>query len=377
MLAHLEKKCLWAMFVGLSAVMGGCAHSEICPQEVPVVDAPRELDMATHPIYRVAPPDILILDAVNNIRPADSRLRAGDQLIVQIAKGLPIEPDVDPEINPLEYQAALQFEQNFKIVNGPYLIGADGNVDLGPAYGGFPVAGLTVDKARDLIEAELKSRLGLKAPQVAVVLPDIGGRQEIAGEHLVRPDGTISLGIYGGVRVAGLSLDEIKMVVEQHLSRYINEPEISVDILSYNSRAYYVISDGGGFGERVIRFPCTGNETVLDAISQVEGLSEVSSRNVWVARPAPAGTGCAQILDVNWKEIAAEGITTTNYQVLPGDRIYVKADPLISLDNALSKIIAPVERVFGVILLGNSTADQLQRGAAAAGQGGGGLGGGF
>jgi protein involved in polysaccharide export with SLBB domain len=125
---------------------------------------------------------------------------------------------------------------------------------------------------------------------------------------------------------------------------------------------YYVITDGGGFGEGVVRLPITGNETVLDAISQIQGLSEVSSKQIWIARPAPAGTGCAQILDVHWKAIVAEGITTTNYQIFPGDKIYIKADDMITLDNFVAKVTAPVERILGLILLGHGVQRQLQFG---------------
>ncbi len=39
------------------------------------------------------------------------------------------------------------------------------------------------------------------------------GFQPIAGQHLVRPDGTISLGTYGNVFVAGLTLNEINDAV--------------------------------------------------------------------------------------------------------------------------------------------------------------------
>jgi hypothetical protein len=57
-------------------------------------------------------------------------------------------------------------------------------------------------------------------------------------------------------------------------------------------------------------------------------------------------------MDVDWKAITAEGLTATNYQLMPGDRIYIQADKLIVLDNMIAKITAPIERVVGVTLLG-------------------------
>ncbi|HMP18485.1 MAG TPA: polysaccharide biosynthesis/export family protein, partial [Gemmatales bacterium] len=97
------------------------------------------------------------------------------------------------------------------------------------------------------------------------------GMQQIKGEHMVGPDGTIRLGIYGSVFVAGMTLDEARSAIESHLSAYLQKPEVSVDVFAYNSKVYYVITDGGGFGEQVIPLPATGNETVLDAMSKVGG----------------------------------------------------------------------------------------------------------
>ena len=79
--------------------------------------------------------------------------------------------------------------------------------------------------------------------------------------------------------MTGLTLDEIRKPLEAHLSQFLLEPEISVDVQSYNSKIYYVVLDGGGAGQTVIRLPITGNETVIDALSQVNGLSAVSSQD--------------------------------------------------------------------------------------------------
>lgn len=352
-----RRKCLAFGLVLLTAMCGqGCtmmrAHNSE-PARVVLSNIPRELNKLTLPTYRVEPPDILLIEAVNNIRPVDEPLRAGDEIRIQLRNGLPLEiEDVNAELDPLQYQVELEIELQYKVINGLYRIGADGKVDLGPAYGQVAVAGLSLAGARAAIDNHLREYVGLAAPELSVSMPSIAGRQVISGEHLVRPDGTVDLGIYGNVRVAGMTLYEIKLLIESHLAQFMHQPEVRVDVLAYNSKAYYVIMDGGGFGEQVIKLPVTGNETVLDAIAQVEGLSSVSSKRMWIARPAPAGFNQAQVLDVDWSAITAEGITTTNYQLLPGDRIYVQADHLVAFDTLLGKITAPIERVLGVTLLG-------------------------
>jgi polysaccharide export outer membrane protein len=333
---------------------GGCASHAIDRkiEMAEYAETPRELDKMALPTYRAEPPDILLIDAVSNIRPADSPLKAGDTVTLRLQGGLPIDVTKNAEDYPLEYQYELEREIANKIINGDYLIGAEGTIDLGPAYGAVSIEGLTLEQARQALMNHFQQSVGLKNPSFTLLLPDVAGRQAITGEHLIRPDGTVSLGIYGSVFVSGLTLPEIKAAVEAHLSTQIHRPEVTVDVLAYNSKVYYVIMDGGGYGEQVLRLPCTGNETVLDAISQVYGLSQVSSKKIWVSRPGPSEYDASQVLDVHWRAITREGITTTNYQLFPGDRIYVQADHLMATDIFLGKVLAPLERIFGVTALG-------------------------
>lgn len=193
--------------------------------------------------------------------------------------------------------------------------------------------------------------------------------QPISGPFHVRHDGTVQLGFWGAVPVAGLTLDQAAEAIRNHLlqnpelKKFATAPDsliVILDVIAYNSKRYYVIFDGAGIGETVLPFPITGSETVLDAISNVGGLSDVASkRNIWVARRTPHMGQPWQILPVDWVGITQHGVTLTNYQVLPGDRIYVKAQRLVTIDRALARVLAPVERVLGVTLLGTNTVNQI------------------
>ncbi len=202
--------------------------------------------------------------------------------------------------------------------------------------------------------------------------------QPVSGPFQVRIDGTVGLGFWGSVMVAGLSLDQAAEAIRQHLLRspalkdLATKPEslvVIVDVLAYNSKRYYVITDGGGYGEQVYAFPIYGSETVLDAISNIYGLPAVASRrNIWVARRTPHCDQPWQILPVDWVGITQHGITVTNYQIMPGDRIYVKAQKLVTIDTAVMRIISPIERLFGVTLLGANTVNQIKGNTGTNGQ---------
>jgi polysaccharide export outer membrane protein len=229
-----------------------------------------------------------------------------------------------------------------------------------------------VDLTRAQAEEAIKQELGkvLKTPEVRVSIGQTRGQQQIRGEHLVYPDGTINLGLYGSVLVAGLTIAETKTAVESYLANFLEKPEVSVSIGGFNSKVYYVITDGATYGETVLRFPSTGNETVLDALALANGLQPQSStRRIWVSRPSPANSGCNQVLPVDWEAIARGGDTATNYQLLPGDRVYIQAQYMVTLNNIVGKICAPVERVMGTLLLSSETVRSLRGAQSGTGTG--------
>src|SRR5262249_12248801 len=87
---------------------------------------------------------------------------------------------------------------------------------------------------------------------------------------------------------------------------------------------------------------------------------QASKHHMWVARPAPDDLHEDLVLPVDYKGIVQCGKTGTNYQLLPGDRLYVKAAPLITLDAYMARVIAPIERVVGANLLINSLISSYQ-----------------
>jgi polysaccharide biosynthesis/export protein len=210
---------------------------------------------------------------------------------------------------------------------------------------------------------------------VVEVLEALPGRP-ISGERLVRPDGRISLGFYGEVYVAGLPTREVKEKIVLHLRKYLNDEllglverdpntqeykrdpktnevifkdpkdtdRVFVDVTAYNSKGYYILGDVLVPG----KLPITGNETVLDALEYAGGLLPTAApQNIQLVRPAPPGACCEQRLPVNLSAITNGGDPTTNYQLLPGDRIVVQRDPIVRFTVFLDRLVAPYQAVIG------------------------------
>jgi polysaccharide export outer membrane protein len=328
-----------ALALLLAASLVGCQavdfYDPSLERQTPAaVEPPRELAKMSLPAYRIEPPDTVTIDILKVVPLPPYRVDVYDVLQISVVGTLQEQP-----------------------INGYYILDAEGRISLGPAYGQLRVAGMTVPEIQRAL-AEYLGRI-LASPEVSVQLAQAAGTQPIGGQYLVGPDGCVNLRQYGSVHLAGLTLAEAKLAVERHLSQYLDHPVIWIDVAGYNSKVYYIVTEGAGMGDNLVRMPITGNETLLDAMSQVQGLSQLSSKRIWIARPAPAGFHCEQILPVDWNAITRGAATATNYQVLPGDRIFIAEDKAWALTNYLAKVTAPIERIAGASGLFASTIRQF------------------
>jgi protein involved in polysaccharide export with SLBB domain len=156
---------------------------------------------------------------------------------------------------------------------------------------------------------------------VLLVQPvDLDSPVRIPGDQPVLPDGTINLGKYGLLQVSGRTVPEIEGMVRAAVQAQVKDAGfINVRLVARQSKVYYVVGEVNSPGA----FPLQGRETVLDGIMQAGGLNANGSRdNIILSRPTRPN--CPRIvLPVCWKQIVQLGDTSTNYQLAPGDRIYV------------------------------------------------------
>ncbi|MCL2347905.1 MAG: polysaccharide biosynthesis/export family protein [Planctomycetaceae bacterium] len=331
----MNRILLLAALAAAGNMVIGCASSQKRVALPPSAQyAPRETSKSVLSEYTIGTSDVLSVEVVHLVPKSPYLLKIFDVVSIN-ATG------VDPDFP----------------INDKFQIQPGGSVMLPAHYGSVQIAGVTSEEAGRIIAEKIGERFSENARamlNVTVGLYSVSGLQEIAGEHMVGSDGRINLGIYGSVDVFGLTIPEAREAIEFQLANYLESPQVAVDIFAYNSKSYYIVMQGAGYGDKTRRLPYTGNETVLDAICEINGLERVSSKRIWIARPQP---NCNEIvqLPIDWDAITACGNPQTNYQLLPNDRVYIAEDKLVALDTGLSKIIAPFERVMGFSLLGAQT----------------------
>jgi len=141
----------------------------------------------------------------------------------------------------------------------------------------------------------------------------------LPADQRIMADGTIDLGGYGRVIVAGLTLEDAERLIEQRIVDAGGErTQINVRLIE-PQQVYYVLGEVNSPGS----FPVVGSETVLDAILAAGGLTDrASSCDIVLVRPTPPPS-CRVTLPICYRAITQLGDTTTNYQIQPGDRVFV------------------------------------------------------
>lgn len=69
-----------------------------------------------------------------------------------------------------------------------------------------------------------------------------GGAQQTAAPNarIVRDDGTLFYPFIGNVQVAGLTLEELRELLARRLARFIEQPQVDVNVIGYNSQKIIV-----------------------------------------------------------------------------------------------------------------------------------------
>jgi len=187
------------------------------------------------------------------------------------------------------------------------------------------------------------SELRIEPGDVLGIEPvDFNSPIRLPGDQTVLPDGSIELGRYGRLLVAGRTVAEVEREV-QHLvdvehetdeSVKANQTRIFVRLIQPESQVYYVLGEVNSPGA----FPLIGRETVLDAIIQAGGLGDRANRHKVILSRPTGPDSCRLVLPVCYRQIVQLADSTTNYQIRPGDRIFV---PSLTLCRELSQSLLP------------------------------------
>lgn len=181
--------------------------------------------------------------------------------------------------------------------------------------------------------AAIEYRVGIP-DGIAVSAPRV---LEIDGEtQRIQPDGKISLRLLGDVKVVGMTAKEIAAKLEVLLSRYYSDPKVSVRVVAYDSKKYYVYGQASNVGPR----PFTGHDTLLDAVVR-SGTNFLSwTSRVKVIRPAHDDTP-VRTLEIDVDRMVKSGDWTHNILLEPNDMVYIPPTPMAWMGLRVREVVYP------------------------------------
>ncbi len=143
---------------------------------------------------------------------------------------------------------------------------------------------------------------------------------EISGSFIVRPDGKVTTSLVEDIAVSGKTPSMLARHIEQELSKYINNPRVTVSVNSFSgplSEQVRVI--GEATNPAAINY--TQHLTLLDLMIAVGGLTEFADGdNAVLIRRI---NGQQKSFALHLERLVKDGDINKNIDMLPGDIVII------------------------------------------------------
>lgn len=154
---------------------------------------------------------------------------------------------------------------------------------------------------------------------------------------VVQSDGTIYFPFVGQLCVEGLTVGEIQKRIAARLSRYIRNPQVTVQVVKFRNRNVYVL----GEVKNPTMLPITDRPlSLMEAITAAGGIDPnvADPAHIYLIR------GCYQRPDVFWLKAKTPQalLIAERFPLQENDIVFVSSAALTDLNRALNQILPPL-----------------------------------
>lgn len=163
--------------------------------------------------------------------------------------------------------------------------------------------------------------------------PELGNTSTNQTPFIVRPDGKVSFPLAGEIDTKGLTVAQFTDTLKGSLSRYIVNPDISVNITKLGAVRVYI------FGEvnRPGVYQLEKSHRVIDAIGAASGFNwDTAKKKIFLIRQDNPQKPIA----INLNRILETGDMAQNFEMNEGDLLYLTRNSRISFSRDIAPILS-------------------------------------
>ena len=164
---------------------------------------------------------------------------------------------------------------------------------------------------------------------------DLGNSSTNQSPFVVRPDGNVSFPLVGEIHAEGMTVSQFTDVLQQGLSRYIVDPDVSVNISKLGRVRVYV------FGE--VRKPgaveLDKGHTVIDAIGAAQGFTrDTAKKKIFLIHQDQPKS----LIPINLNNMLKTGDMSQNVTLREGDILYLTKNHRIDFARDIAPIFSSI-----------------------------------
>lgn len=162
---------------------------------------------------------------------------------------------------------------------------------------------------------------------------DLGNSSMNQSPFVVRPDGNVSFPLVGEIHAEGMTVSQFTDVLQQGLSRYIVDPDVSVNISKLGRVRVYV------FGE--VKKPgaveLEKGHTVIDAIGAAQGFTrDTAKKKIFLIHQDQPKS----LIPINLNNMLKTGDMSQNVTLREGDILYLTKNHRIDFTRDIAPILS-------------------------------------
>ena len=136
--------------------------------------------------------------------------------------------------------------------------------------------------------------------------------------YVVRPDGRVSFPLIGDVETTGKTVTQFREEITSRFSKYIIEPQITVNVVKLGTTRVYVL----GEIKRPGLYELEKSHRVIDALAKAEGFTEKSAKkNIFLVR-----AGSTEVEKLNVNDFLTKADQKANLVLNEGDCLYLTSN---------------------------------------------------